>query len=534
MSKRCHSLEPQPPPPKRHRADSGARDYISSLSDEILLHILSFLPTQTLLTCQRISRRFRELAGDSELWKRQYFSRWVLPRARHAQRIRQNTDSSGTGYSPKVSQWIGHGHLAEEGKVTHWKTQYKLRHNWAKGICRVRELEVAQPPPPPILACLSSGIVFTADKLRGLRAWATKQSEKELARVPFSTEGAIPTALTASQGPVSFVLEVAVGFDDGRLDYYQFNAVEAKFTLSFTHVPPDTASITAMALSPPYLLAISKHKVLSLFKLPADQPRRSPPMLIASLEAGNIFAPLSLSLRCSDTEVVAAIAYSFCHISSGWSMGIQELHFTRDGDHISSRLATTVDLQHSGKIIGSTRARLFFGPSDGQLASCTIHHKNPPTSVSYAHPYLLTSHSDNTLTMYLVVSSKDKLIFRSARRLWGHTSSVSRVQVSERGKAVSVSSRGDDIRVWELETLIGSTSHRLREENGIRIHPNSNNAGGSSPCESATISWSQLKTENLPSDNVYKRGWVGFDDEQVVVLRERGQGTQLLACYDFT
>lgn len=449
----------------------------------------------------RISRRFRELAGDSELWKRQYFSRWVLPRARHAQRIRQNTDSSGTGYSPKVSQWIGHGHLAEEGKVTHWKTQYKLRHNWAKGICRVRELEVAQPPPPPILACLSSGIVFTADKLRGLRAWATKQSEKELARVPFSTEGAIPTALTASQGPVSFVLEVAVGFDDGRLDYYQFNAVEAKFTLSFTHVPPDTASITAMALSPPYLLAISKHKVLSLFKLPADQPRRSPPMLIASLEAGNIFAPLSLSLRCSDTEVVAAIAYSFCHISSGWSMGIQELHFTRDGDHISSRLATTVDLQHSGKIIGSTRARLFFGPSDGQLASCTIHHKNPPTSVSYAHPYLLTSHSDNTLTMYLVVSSKDKLIFRSARRLWGHTSSVSRVQVSERGKAVSVSSRGDDIRVWELETLIGSTSHRLREENGIRIHPNSNNAGGSSPCESATISWSQLKTENLPSDN---------------------------------
>jgi len=27
--------------------------------------------------------------------------------------------------------------------------------------------------------------------------------------------------------------------------------------------------------------------------------------------------------------------------------------------------------------------------------------------------------------------------------------------------------------------------------------------------------------------------WVGFDDEQVVVLKERKVGTQMLSCYDF-
>ena len=43
-----------------------------------------------------------------------------------------------------------------------------------------------------------------------------------------------------------------------------------------------------------------------------------------------------------------------------------------------------------------------------------------------------------------------------------------------------------------------------------------------------------LAFENVSNELALMRGWVGFDEEQVVVLREREVGTQLLECYDFT
>lgn len=58
MPKRHHDDLSDSPPPKRLRVAEEARqvDRLSSLSDEILLHILSFLPIPALLTCQRSER----------------------------------------------------------------------------------------------------------------------------------------------------------------------------------------------------------------------------------------------------------------------------------------------------------------------------------------------------------------------------------------------------------------------------------------------------------------------------------------------
>lgn len=57
MSKRCRDDEQtDSPPSKRHRGGEVDRvDRLSSLSDEILLHILSFLPIPSLIVCQRYS-----------------------------------------------------------------------------------------------------------------------------------------------------------------------------------------------------------------------------------------------------------------------------------------------------------------------------------------------------------------------------------------------------------------------------------------------------------------------------------------------
>jgi len=43
-----------------------------------------------------------------------------------------------------------------------------------------------------------------------------------------------------------------------------------------------------------------------------------------------------------------------------------------------------------------------------------------------------------------------------------------------------------------------------------------------------------LALEHRFEDISVTRGWVGFDDENVIVLREKSQGSQALVVYDFT
>jgi hypothetical protein len=35
-------------------------------------------------------------------------------------------------------------------------------------------------------------------------------------------------------------------------------------------------------------------------------------------------------------------------------------------------------------------------------------------------------------------------------------------------------------------------------------------------------------------DSTVSRGWVGFDEQNVIVLREKSEGSQALVVYDFT
>ncbi|KAJ5272860.1 hypothetical protein N7478_007985 [Penicillium angulare] len=526
-------------------------DRLSSMSNELLLHILSFLPISSLNVCQRLSRRFHALGGDSELWKRQYYSQWVRPRARRLANVRRSILPSKAEYSPKVSTWFDHGHLAAEGRVTNWKRQYRLRHNWASGSCRVTEVEFIEPPCPPVLVKLCSGIVFTADTAHGLRGWAAKDPTRCLCKVAFPElrrQNTRPTALSVSQ--LENVQEIVVGFEDGHFDRYALDVATSQLKLLSSHLAFSDGAITAMALSSPYLLIVSQHKLLSLYNLQGrsgnsgDAQDTTGPCEIASLRAENMVAPMTLSLRVSANEIVATIVYSFFHIGCGWSSGIQELRFAKDGQQLESRLTSTVDSQYGTRLLRGhlqSNQRLRSTSDSTSLLVPTepsIMHQRPPTSMSYNHPYLLTSHADNTLTMYLVVSDSDRLFVRGGQRLWGHTSSVSTVLVTNRGKAVSVSSLGNEIRIWELETAVSSlNSHRsLKEESSIQVSPDNRAAKSWFDIPKSTrkeLSGSELVTSTpQPLDCMYE--CVGFDEERVLLLGEKTVGTQLLECYDFT
>ncbi|KAH8704277.1 hypothetical protein BGW36DRAFT_404482 [Talaromyces proteolyticus] len=554
MSKRRGSDDPTSRPSKRQRQNATPQgDYLSTLSDEILLEILSFLPINSLVVCQRLSKRFHGLAGDSELWKQKYYARWVLPRSLRALQLKHSKSTSGNVYVPRISKWPGHDHLATADNRPHWKTQYRLRHNWSKGTCTFGVLEVSRPPLPQILMKLYSGVVVTADKEHGLRAWSTRASKKQLTALSFLSADDKPTALFMARGSSKSSIEVTVGFEDGHFDLYDLNVTLAKFVLRFSQVPSTTgSSITSIASSHPYILTISQHRVFSLYKLQHQTIRQKQntivtPSLLASLESNNMFSPMSLSLRCLASEVIASIAYSFFHISSGWTVGIQELRFNQDGERIGSRLASTVAFQpEENNRTGPIDALTFDTRDTGNALiasphSHSIQYPEAPTSLSYSHPYLLTSHNDNTLTMYLVASSSEKLSIRAGRRLWGHTSSVSSVQVGDRGKAVSISPRGNEIRIWELETAVSPRFNpcpSMKGESSVRISSEKPTAEAAVSVEttSGAIHWGRDTVQTEPEAMLSTRaeGCVTFDEEQVVVLRERGCRAQLLECYDFT
>ena len=113
---------------------------------------------------------------------------------------------------------------------------------------------------------------------------------------------------------------------------------------------------------------------------------------------------------------------------------------------------------------------------------------------------------------------------------------MSGAHVGGRGKAVSVSARGDELRIWELE---GTTRRRLASsELSVRVQSPQKPLHPMASLSSAIARRGDglgLALESRTVDEMsVVRGWVGFDEENVVILREREAGSQALVVYDFT
>ncbi|TVY30149.1 hypothetical protein LHYA1_G001112 [Lachnellula hyalina] len=559
------------PSPKRTRTKHPL-DHVSSLSDELLIRILHNLPIQTLIQCQRLSHRFYTLAGDSQIWKNLYYNRFVLPRAL---RIPGPKTDAALHFSSRSSKWLDENTLL--GKKTKWKGQYKLRHNWSIGACEVQEIHVAdRPSVPSMLVKLAEGIVLTVDRGDGLRAWDLK--ERELIASCALEEGVVPTCLAVDEGIGSGRLGIAVGFMDGGWGTWRLNVKEKEFVEVYRHPESSNGMLSAVAYANPYILTITDSQLLSLYTFTPTIPTPSTddtdgyeqetpksksqtmfgilkakftsstdseiaphsgpePHLLASLKSHTSWPPLSLSIRTTTSTIIASIAYSLPTYYSGYTIGLQELHLsTTTGTITFSRLSSALP-QGFSSILPSPVA---LSPSSGTLSPTLRNIRNDigsstrPTTLSYSHPYILATHPDNTLTLYLCTSTASTLHISPGTKLWGHTSSVSSAEITARGKAVSVSTRGNELRVWELEggfsTSTPSKNRRLnrRDERSVKVRPEGKDS------EVTTVEGRRGLLDEYSEEVGAQKSWVGFDDEMVIVLKESEQGTQALMVYDFT
>ena len=503
----------------------------------------------------RLSHKYDALAGDGQLWKSLYYNRFVRPRASRLPGVKDlDGPSDSLNFASKASRWLDDEHLVKRGRKTNWKRQYKLRHNWSKGSCAVNEIQVAeQARVPPVLVQLHGGLIYMADQADGLRAWSAKEDRRMTAHSPFGNgEHGPPTALAVdSHDQTPSISRIIVGFEDGAFSLYALDSRDEHFVHRYTHEPSANGVVSAVSLNYPYAVTMTATQLLSLYQFEGEEEEESkPPRLLHSLRSHTVWPPLSTSLRLTESNINVSIAYALPTYLSGWTVGIQEIRIDKCGRLLESRLASAID-QHYRPLAFSfpPMAHHLPTPAPGSLATSTTmelrHIHSKPTSLSYTHPYLLVSHPDNTLTLYLVTSTAESLSISAGSRLWGHTSSVSGAHVGGRGKAVSISRRGDELRVWELEGGFASAAARKRLTAGalsVQVRPEKRSTADASQAGLDLVKNGDLerpsRSEDFSEDSscelTLTRGWIGFDEENVVVLKEQSQGRQALVVYDFT
>ncbi|RPA71405.1 hypothetical protein BJ508DRAFT_367778 [Ascobolus immersus RN42] len=489
MPKRARSTSPEPirlqQRPKRVRPLSTG----PPLSDELYLRIFTYLEITDLVACQLVCHRFYRIAGDSHVWKGAFYNSFIQPRLRQRPPTltpSKPPDNEEKVRSQRLKRWLDDEAVSHTG--ADWKGLYKLRQNWLSGSCEVSEVEVAREG---------------GELLVGLKD-DSEPGFNLSTPLPFRN----PTTLAIDTTSTT-VIRFAIGFSTGSI---------ALFTLDPTSHPPFTrtstlppsAPISALAYTHPYLASLTTTQEFTLYTTTTPTPT-----LISTLQSQTIEPPFTLGIREAAGGIYISIVYTFPLVLGGWSVGVQELRLSSSSSssEIHSRIATSVptSLAATSAASGFTSLKT---PTSSLFALPEVLTK--PTSISYSHPYLLLSHADNTLTVFLVSSIPSSLRISPGARLWGHTSAVSGAQVAGRGKAVSVSRRGGEVRVWELEKARGMRSVALVGERGG-------------------------DDERKERENC----WVGFDREQIVVLAREGNGApgggegevrggrRVLVVYDF-
>ncbi|EGS22641.1 uncharacterized protein CTHT_0011130 [Thermochaetoides thermophila DSM 1495] len=563
-----HTPYPNSTPPSR----TGA-DLLSPLSDELLLRILSHLSLPHLLAVAPVSRRFYRLASDSQLWKALYYERFVLPRVMRIPGFRDgmSTGKEGAGrlrfhHAGRKMLWVDGRRKEqredeeEEYRPVDWKRQYKIRYNWARGKCAVEELKLSgelaiddEEEGRRMLVKVVEGLAVTADRVEGLRAWDLKtRSLIAQIEVVDGNERTAPSAIAVDDSEHhKGILDVALGFTDGSFGVWRLTTKDRKLALRYRHAKSSNGELIAMSFLYPYLLTATRAVLISLYtfevpitvetgqechpprhtvmKGPTEEDTQLPaPYLLTSLDSHTSRPPLALSIRRAAGITIASVAYTFS-TRRGWSIGIQDLHIQQVSKGLKSspeitttRLAFTTPVEASPYTTSSSSPRTHSSPSS---SSATHSESEPgPLTLCYTHPYLLATLPDNTLVLHLCTSTATSLTLSDGIRLWGHTSGISDAEITARGKAVSVSTRGEEMRVWELEgrSLSGSKSVEVRpwqdsSDNGRRA-----------------LAGEGLNAGDPARDWDERRNWVGFDDEMVIVLKERKGGRQSLMVYDFT
>jgi len=515
-----HDRRPAIRPTKRQR--QGGRIHLFDLSDELLLRTLSYLHVESLAACGLVCRKLGGLASDNEIWREKYYNQFVRHRAKRLPAIRamstQEQENSALHYSSRRARWLDHSHLAQTGADTNWKRAYKVKYNWTRGRARTSEVPISSAATPAVLAQAHNGRLYTADQGHGLRIWKNGNVLHSCSLI----QGLHPSALAIEREEGR--TQIAVGYTNGSLSVISFDGLSLREQVTAKGSPG--SSIDSLSIAWPYFMTMSRSMSISLFQYSMDEEGANGSLrCLANLHADAELAPACLSLRKTSSTLVAGIAYAFNRFNTGWCLGLQEIRMDLEGSIMDNRTTTSVSAPTRSSFAVSREPK--FVTRSASTSPFGLHPQlmRAPNSLSYCGCYVLAGLSDNTLMVYTVNSTDDKLEINVGRRLWGHTSAVSAAEVTSTGKALSISANSEEMRYWELEELLSSYSQK---KTSTPIQPlNMLNQAINRRGDGLGLALQGMKHEAQLT-----RKCVSFDDEQAVVVGERDQ-RQILSCFDF-
>ena len=498
-----HCRSPRPTKRLRH----GSRVHLFDLSDELLLRVLAYLPVEDLTRSEAVCRKIHGLAQDNELWREKYFDQFIKQRARRLPSLSSTISHARNTVVPRNAshraRWLDETHNIDAGLARKWKHVFKVKQNWSRGHARTSEVSMGTIP--GVRAKVHRGLLYTTDEENGLRIWQ---------------KGKLKITAQLSLGHCCSAFDIAdeyitIGYTSGLVSVYTFDGSHVVRLCDYD----SDSSIDSMAISWPYIMTMSQSSTINLLRKLPDTGLKS----IATLKSNVALSPAALSLRQTNGTLVAGMAYCFNQFNSGFCLGLQELRMNLEGSILNNRVTSSV----SQSLRESFSSKGQFTSRSTSTAPFSLHpdQMREPTSLSYNGCYVLASLPDNTLMLYTVTSTNEKLEINIGRRLWGHTSAVSAAEITSTGKALSISAKGDEIRYWEFEDLLASSS---QQKTSTTIH----DLGSLSNAIGKRRDGLGLALKEVKREAALSRSSVSFDDEQAIVVERRNE-RQSIRCFDF-
>ncbi|KAI9031893.1 hypothetical protein CLU79DRAFT_730576 [Phycomyces nitens] len=409
---------PKPPRKRQRRIPGISRlvDFTNSLlSDEIVLHVFSYLSAKDLAQCAMVSSGWSRLANDELLWRPLFLGRF-----HHRTRLDSCNHS--------------------------WKTKYKISHNWRSGNCHSIHLERNQVRAScqPCVQSIDS-ILCQSNSDSQIEIWSL-ESSRILGCLESSHKEVPVTCLRLANTPQKHIYHLVAGYEHGGMAMWAIELVNGGYIATeLVDYRPLTRSldrVVSIGLSYPVMAICTAAMKISLFNVNQNTERNCLG-LIYQLQSPVHWTPVELDLRPQNKSAVCIkdcwrllVCFGMGIGTNTYSIGIQEIIVS---------LNTLISSRHCSALDQDT---LFFTPS---LTNTT---QPPITAIAYDAPFLATAHANNTIRHYRVDITPDVFNLVFLQTLYGHTCKVTALTLDGPARRL-VSADRTGLKIWDLACTEG-------------------------------------------------------------------------------
>ncbi|KZS98590.1 hypothetical protein SISNIDRAFT_404077 [Sistotremastrum niveocremeum HHB9708] len=451
MSKRPLSPGASGPPLKRLHHEVARPEprlilnFDSSLYDELVVHIFSYLTAVELCTVHTCNRHWARLAQDNQLWKALFIREF-------------GTRLRGKGANPP--QHDRHTKplptRAPQHKEVDWKWMYRISSNWRTGK---HDLDLLLPAP----TILAGDLTFTAPSQlsREPKVQVHKRSRESLSlrsRIFPSGANVMITCMAIDQSSaVTNQTRVVVFYSTGAFSTF---SVATSGTELEVYIPPTpgerTSPIQQAAYHHPFLVTLSATSTLSLYDIiPGKIKHRQ------TLSSFSSYPPNSLVLSSpSQNSFRLLLSYSTPVYPAHWSVGMVELMISATSSTVSSsRNIRAFELPFTWLSGESMQA------SVDQWNRKLRHVVATDTDGKWV---VIAGADNNNIQVYRLRTKTSPGSLTFVRTLHGHADRLASLSVAD-GRCVSLGD-GGEVWIWDLERGWGVQVGGQLVRSGSRSH----------------------------------------------------------------